>query len=282
MASTVSDLKFKRGSACPCVWKCHIKGKDTVATVHGDDITVGGERSAVELPTKMISRKYEIKKQVLGEDPDLEKSGRILSRVIEWNCDGIAIEADMRHVREILKDLALERANHIGTPCAVDRTAQEIMKAGRGVDADRPRPSTSGSTPMRVMTGTDRGLQMTTTMTARHSRVVTSRGTLHSSHESAIFHQIDQISSLPRCGYAVRMEKPSVRDMERVKRIGRCFAGKPRTKWWFRWQQSGDLEACSDADCGGDKATRRSVSAAVIMKSGHCLKVWTKKQLPRE
>ena len=34
----------------------------------------------------------------------------------------------------------------------------------------------------------------------------------------------------------------------------------------------------SDADWGGDKATRRSVSAGVVMRGGHCLNVWTKKQ----
>ena len=67
------------------------------------------------------------------------------------------------------------------------------------------------------------------------------------------------------------MAKPSVRDMERVKRIGEDnIAAKPREKCWFRWQQSGELEAYSDADWGGDKATRRSV-----MRGGHCLKVWT-------
>ena len=38
------------------------------------------------------------------EDPDLEKSGRLLNRVIEWNRDG-TIETDQRHVREILKGL---------------------------------------------------------------------------------------------------------------------------------------------------------------------------------
>ena len=36
--------------------------------------------------------------------------------------------------------------------------------------------------------------------------------------------------------------------------------------------------AYSDAYWGGDKATRRSVSAGVIMRGGHCLEVWTKKQ----
>ena len=52
---------------------------------------------------------------------DLEKSGRILNRVIEWDRDGITIEADQRHVREIMKGLELERANHSATPCDVAR-----------------------------------------------------------------------------------------------------------------------------------------------------------------
>ena len=55
------------------------------------------------------------------------------------------------------------------------------------------------------------------------------------------------------------MAKPSVRDMERVKRIGRYFAGKPRTKCWFRWQQSGELDVYSDADWGRQGHTAISV-----------------------
>ena len=50
-----------------------MRREDIVATVHGDDITIGGKRSAVEFLIRMISKKYEIKKQVIGEDPDLEK-----------------------------------------------------------------------------------------------------------------------------------------------------------------------------------------------------------------
>ena len=48
------------------------------------------------------------------------------------------------------------------------------------------------------------------------------------------------------------MTKPLVRYMERVKRIGRYFAGKPRAKCWFRRQRCGELEAYSDADWGGE------------------------------
>ena len=106
LAATLSSLKLTRGSACSCVWTD--QGVDIVATVHGDDITIGGERSAVEFLIRLISKKNEIKKQVIGEEPDLEKSGRILNRDTKWNRDGTTIEADQRDVREVLQGL---RAN---------------------------------------------------------------------------------------------------------------------------------------------------------------------------
>ena len=53
----LSDLKLTRGMASPCVWQCCIKGEHVEATVDGDDITIGGKRSGVELLIKMISRK---------------------------------------------------------------------------------------------------------------------------------------------------------------------------------------------------------------------------------
>ena len=46
---------------------------------------------------------------------DLEKIGRTLNRVIKWDRDGMTIEADQRHVREILKNLELEQANSRGS-----------------------------------------------------------------------------------------------------------------------------------------------------------------------
>ena len=49
LASTPSDLKLMRGIACPSVWQGCIKGEHVVAT-HGDDITIGGDRSAVGTP----------------------------------------------------------------------------------------------------------------------------------------------------------------------------------------------------------------------------------------
>ena len=140
---------------CPCVWRGHIKGEDIIAIVHGDDITIDGERSAVGSLIRMISNKYEVKKQVIGEDPDLEKSGRILNRVIKWNHNGTTIKPDQRHFSEILKGLELEQANRSATPSGVER-----MDEGKGervgADRNRPRQSTSGTMRTTAMKGTDR------------------------------------------------------------------------------------------------------------------------------
>ena len=85
------------------------------------DASGGDDRNREQMTNDERDDANEIEKQVIGEDPDLEKSGRILNRVIAWNRDGITIEADQRHGREILKGLVLERANHSATQCAMER-----------------------------------------------------------------------------------------------------------------------------------------------------------------
>ena len=47
---------------------------------------------------------------------------------MSWN--GITIEPDQRHIREILKDLELERANHSATPCAMERKDEGGARRG--------------------------------------------------------------------------------------------------------------------------------------------------------
>ena len=130
------------------------QGEDIIATVHGDDITIRGEKSAVESIVRMISKKVRDQEAGDREDPDLEKSGRIRNRVIKWNHNGITIEADHRDVREILRSLELERTNQLRLHVAW----RGWVKARERVGADRNRPKLSTSRTMQptVMTGTDR------------------------------------------------------------------------------------------------------------------------------
>ena len=71
---------------------------------------------------------------------------------------------------------------------------------------------------------------------------------------------------------------PTVRDWERVRKIGRYLAGRPRRECHCNLLQSGDLRTNSGADWGGDPATRRSVPGGAILRGGQCLKLSTKKQ----
>ena len=137
---------------------------------------------------------------------------------------------------------------------------------------DKLRPSTSGTTLLTVTTRTKRRWQMTMSTTARYSQVVTLRDTEHSLHESATCNRIGQISSSHRCRSVVRWQSHQCGTWSASRGSGY------KSKCWFRWQQSGELEAYSDADQGGDKSTRRSVSGWAIMRGGHWLKVWAKKQ----
>ena len=66
-----------------------------MATVHGDDITIGGQRTAVEFLIKMISKKYEIRKQVLGETPTSRRAGGYST----VSLNGIATAPQLRQIR---------------------------------------------------------------------------------------------------------------------------------------------------------------------------------------
>ena len=95
----------------------------------------------------------------MGEDADLEK--RILNRVIKWSRDGITIEADHTHIRKILKDLELERANSRShSMCRgkkVGAQMQEVMGARvrTNMNRDSAKPNTIGMMRVIVTTRTE-------------------------------------------------------------------------------------------------------------------------------
>ena len=167
---------------------------------------------------------------MISEDADVEKIGRILNRVIKCGRDGITMEADQRQVREVLKDLEKEKANHAATPCNMD-TKNEKNARSDGSKGENQCEQGQRQTKHDWDDAGDGDDKNKVQMRKGHFR-----------HASAA--------------------NPSASDLERVKRIGRYLVGKPRGKFLLFWQQSGELEAC----------TRRSVSAGVIMRGGHCFK----------
>ena len=167
---------------------------------------------------------------MVGEDADFEKSGRKLNCVIEWGRDGITVEADQRQVRETLKDLALERSKHFATPCAVERKNEGGARRDERKSENRRR---RGQTQTKhecdgMSDGDDKDRPQMAGDDANDSQALTGGGI---TWYRALVARISYLSTPVCCAVA----KPTTRDVERVKRIGRYLAGKPRAKCWFRW-----------------------------------------------
>ena len=75
------------------------------------------------------------------------------------------------------------------------------------------------------------------------------------------------------------MAQPTVRDLERLKRLARYLKHRPRALCLYEWQeQPTALNAWSDSDWAGDKRTRRSTSGACFLSGKHFLKGMAKRQ----
>ena len=158
-----------------------------------------------------------------------------------------------------MKGLELERANHSATPCDVksrDESKGE-NRCGRGQtkyrwndmngddNRDRPRMVDDNAIDSQALTGGN--VTRYRALVARISYLSQDRPDL----------------KLAAAQVCCAMANPSLADREQSAGSAGSIVGN-----WRRIH----------AEWGGDKATRRSVSGGVIMRGGHCLKVWTKKQ----
>ena len=143
-----------------------------------------------------------------------------------------------------MKDFELERANHSATPCAVERKFEGGTRSDENKGENR-RGQVQNQTKHDwdgMSDGHDRDTPQMADDDTNDSQALTggaSRGAEHLLHGSVTCHKIDQISSSHQCRYVAR------------------------------WQNH---------QCVTWSVSRGSVSAGVIMRGGHCLKVWTKKQ----
>ena len=137
----------------------------------------------------------------------------------------------------MLKDLELERANHSATPCAVERKNEGDARSDESAEENRRRQGqTQTKHEWDGLSGDDkdRRWQVTT-----HSQ--TSLSTELSSHESATCHKTGPDLKIASMQVCCAMASSSVRDMERVKRIGRYLTGELTAVCLFLWQQKSEL-----------------------------------------
>ena len=105
----LEEIDMRRGFARTCLYSEETRG--TSASVHGDDVTVKASRENAEWLIQKFEEKYEIKTQMIGETADLNKQLQILKRTVRWSSRGLWIEADQRHVKEVVQALGSEGAS---------------------------------------------------------------------------------------------------------------------------------------------------------------------------
>ena len=106
---------FTRGAASPCHF--YHAARDIPVLVHGDDFVTAADDQQIKWLDDLLKSKYTCKSVIIGPGSDAQLEGRILGRIIRY-CDwGIQYEADPVHVETILRELGLENARAVGSPC---------------------------------------------------------------------------------------------------------------------------------------------------------------------
>ena len=92
----LKSIGFTQGVSSPCVF--FNPKRDISLVVHGDDFTFLGRGSDLTWFKEQLQKRFLIKDRgILGPDKHDLKEIRFLNRIIKWNDDCIAFEADQRH-----------------------------------------------------------------------------------------------------------------------------------------------------------------------------------------
>ena len=77
----LEEIGLRRGEASTCLYS--EAARRISASVHGDDVTVKASREDAEWLVRKFKERYEIKTQMIGEAPDLDKQFQILNRTVQ-------------------------------------------------------------------------------------------------------------------------------------------------------------------------------------------------------
>ena len=241
--SLLVGLGFRAGKASPCNFVHDKRG--LALTVHGDDFTIIGDEVQLQWLGERMKERYELKMDVLRPEAHQEKEVRILNRIIRWTKNCIEYEPDQRHAEKVVRDLGLEKAREVTTPC-IHEITENKKKDDKEKDFLEPQDATKY-----------RGIA------ARINYLAADRPDL-------------QFASKGASKY---MANPSQKGWEVLKRIGRYLKTYPRMVQKFAWAGwDSELQGYADSDWAGDKTNYKSTSGGALMWGQHTLKTWATSQ----
>ena len=80
---------------------------------------------------------------MIGEAADLDKQLQILNRTVRWSSRGLWIEADPRHVKEVIRVLGLEGASPVPTPGVAAKEETRVEDNEDSTDPELGREETT-------------------------------------------------------------------------------------------------------------------------------------------
>ena len=239
----LEEIGLRRGQASTCLYSEGARGIG--ASVHSDDVTVIASREDPEWLIRMFKERYEIKTQMIGEAADLDKQFQILNRKVRWSPRGLWIEADPRHVKEMIRALGLEGVSPAPT---LGVAAKGETRVEDNEDSTDPELGREEATMFRAVA-------------ARLNYLSQDRPDI-------------TFATMKLCS---KMSRPDAQDLKNVQRVGRFLFGRPRLGCLFEWPaHPSALHAIADADWAGDRQCRKSVSGGMILhgkqrcRNQHC------------
>ena len=239
---TMVNGGFVRGHSSPCHF--FHRAWDVRVLVHGDDFVAVGPRKGLDRYQKLMEETYETKVERIGPGPNDEHELRILGRMISYQQNGIHYEPDPRHVEAVIRDLGLQEAKAVVTPCA-----KEADKLGG-----------SGARTKQIRIGMiDGSLDQPESSPSLGAEEATKYASLSARLNYLSLDRVDIMYSVKEL--MRKLTTPTEQDMSALKRVARYLIGRPRQYQEFRWQRMPKkLTTFTDSDFAGCLRTRKSTS----------------------
>ena len=225
-------------------------------------MVAAADDAQLEWLTRLLKKQCECKATLIGPGPDAQPQGRILGRIVTY-CDwGIQYEADPVHAEIVLRELGLENARPVGSPCAEGPSEPSAARAS----SQEPTPSL---TDVRKAVGSQKGrpLELPPEECLPEPDSPPLVGDALKRYQSVAARLNYLALDRPDLQYATkermrRMTDPTENDEAKLKRAGRYLKGAMRAVLRFPWGNP-EMKATAyvDSDFAGCQSTRKSTGA---------------------
>eukprot|EP00971_Amphidinium_carterae_P319485 6349462-Amphidinium_carterae.1 len=216
------------------------KSDFVIGFCHGDDFVIAACIDEARKFGEMLKERFDIRcTGLIGAEPGLDRELVVLNRTVRFiREDCIQIEADLKHVTTLLKELGLEKCNPVKTPrIKLSAAEAESIEMSPKLDSHRATLYRSG--------------------TMRCAYLAQDR--------------VD-ISETVKC-LSRAMSCPSEGHFAQLKRLARYLKGSPRCALEYPAQSATvSLMLHVDSDWAGDPITRRSTTGMVARMGEHLLR----------